>query len=183
MTVADFLCGAVLLPAIGLLASVLSRTKSAEDQAPDTSDSSSETGGPLPALQSEIEVLRALHQVRLIDPEQEGTSASRLPAGVYGFTYSPVNAAPLFREKKAQTFEVHKLPDDRVHLVGFITKEAAEASTSTEQMDLQVYPEAWEDAFTAVSIPESRIRRSQGPSRSDGNPIVLDLSADTESVQ
>jgi hypothetical protein len=183
MTVADILCGAVLLPAIGLLASVLSRTKTAEEQAPDTSDSSPETGGDRPVLESEIDVLRALHQVRLIEPALEGTAVNRLPGGVYGFTYAPLNAAPLFMDKKAQSFEVHKLPDERVHLVGFITKDAAEASTSSEQIDLRVYPEPWEDAFAAVSIPESRIRRSQGPSRSDGNAIVLDLSADTESVQ
>jgi hypothetical protein len=184
MTVADSLCCAVLLPAIGVLASVLSHPKTAEDQQPDTSDSSSSTGGgDRPLLESEVDVLRALHQVRLIDDALEGTAVTRLPGGTYGFTYSPLNASPLFREKKVHTFEVHKLPDDRVHLIGFVTEEGSQSCSSGEQMDLHVYPEPWEDAFTAVSIPESRIRRSQGPSRSDGNAIVLDLGADSESVQ
>jgi hypothetical protein len=140
-------------------------------------------GSNQPALETEVDVLRALHQVQLIDESQEGTSVTQLPGGVYGFTYSPLNSAPLFRDKKAQSFEIHKLPDDRVHLVGFVTTEAAQASVTDEQVDLRVYPDPWEDAFTIFSIPASRILRSRGPSRSDGNPVMLDIIADRETVQ
>ena len=101
MTIADVLCGAVLLPAIGVMASVLSRPKSAE-RAPDKHDASL-TGPERTALRSglkdEVEVLRAVHQVRLVDGKDEGADVAHLPAGVYGFTYSPLQANPMFRKK------------------------------------------------------------------------------------
>ena len=183
MTVADLLCGAALLPAIGVLASTLKGARSAANQEANVSDSAAEGSEGQPALDNEVEVLRSLHQVRLVDEAQEGTPVTRLPSGLYGFTYSPLQSSPLFRDKKAQSFEVHKLPDECVHLVGFVTEEAARASGADEQLDLHLYPDPFETAFTAISIPASRILRSRGPSRSDGNPIILDLVADTETVQ
>ena len=43
------------------------------------------------------ELLRTAHQVRLVSAEEEGTSLSGLPGGVYGFSYSPgLPGAPLF---------------------------------------------------------------------------------------
>jgi hypothetical protein len=176
MTIADLLCSAVFLPAIGVMASVLSRPKSAEE-APDKNDplSTGQERIPFrPGLTDEVEVLRAQHQVALVNEKDEGADVARLPGGVYGFTYSPLQATPMFRKKATQSFEVHKLADDSVHLVGFVREgEASRLSISSEELDVRLYPEPREDAFTATSIAVSRIRSSRGPSRSDGNALWL----------
>ena len=176
MTIADLLCGAVFLPAIGVMASVLGRPKSAE-QTRDQNDESS-TGrsqSPFrPGLRDEVEDLRALHQVSLVEAKDEGANVARLSGGVYGFTYSPLQATPMFRKKAKQSFEAHKLADESVHLIGFVTEgEASRISASSEELEVRLYPEAREEAFRATSIPVARIRSSRGPSRSDGNALWL----------
>jgi len=176
MTVADLICGAVFLPAIGVLASAMSRPKSAEE-APDknTSPSTNQERIPFrPDLKNEVELMRARHQVTLVDDLDEGADVARLPGGVYGFTYSPLQSTPMFRKKATQSFEVHKLSDNSVHLIGFVREgDASRLSGSSDQVELRFYPEPWEDAFTATSIPVSRIQSSRGPSRSDGNALWL----------
>ena len=176
MTIADLLCGAVFLPAIGVMASAMSRPKSAE-KAPDKNDQSltaQERIALRPGLNDEVEVMRTQHQVTLVDERDEGADVVRLPGGIYGFTYSPLQSTPMFRKKATQSFEVHKLSDDSVHLVGFVREgDASRLSVSSEQLELRFYPEPWEDAFTATSIPVSRIQSSRGPTRSDGNALWL----------
>ena len=176
MTIAGLLCGAVFLPRIGVMASVLSRPNSAEE-ALNTSDRSLTGRERTPlrqGLRDEVEEMRALHEVRLVDEKDEGADVARLPGGVYGFTYSPLHATPMFRKKATQSFEVHKLPDDSVHLIGFLTEgEASRVSVSSGHLEVRLYPEPREEAFTATSIPVSQIRSSSGPSRSDGNALLL----------
>jgi len=176
MTIADLLCGAVFLPAIGVMASVLSRPNTTENASDKNNQSPTRRQwmNPRPGLTSEVEDLRALHQVSLVDEEDEGANVARLSGGVYGFTYSPLQGCPIFRKKSTQSFEVHKLSDDSVHLVGFVTEgEASKLSTSSEELGVRLYPEPREQAFRAASIPVSRIRSSSGPARSDGNALWL----------
>ncbi len=56
------------------------------------------------------ETLRQTHKVRLVTAAEEGGGVNALPAGVYGFTYSPalVNA-PLFTTRRYRSYETHKL--------------------------------------------------------------------------
>ena len=176
MTVADLICGAVFLPAIGVLASAMSRPKSAEE-APNKNTSSSTIRDRIhcrPDLKNEVELMRARHHVTLVDDRDEGADVTRLPCGIYGFTYSPLQTTPMFRKKATQSFEVHKLSDASVHLIGFVREgDASRLSASSDRVELRLYPEPWEDAFTATSIPVSRIQSSRGPSRSDGNALWL----------
>ena len=175
MTVAELICGAVFLPAIGVLASAMSRPKSA-DKAPDENSSSTAQGRvPFPTdLKNDVEVMRADHDVTLVDERDEGADVARLPSGVYGFTYSPLQSTPIFRKKATQSFEVHKLSDGSVHLIGFVKEgDASRLSASSEPVELRFYPDPWEDAFTATGIPVSRIQSARGPSRSEGNALWL----------
>ena len=178
MTIAGLLCSAVFLPAIGVMASVLSRPKSAED-ARDRNDESLTGRGQRPfrpGLRDEVEDLRALHQVSLVDEKAESSDVAHLPGGIYGFTYSPLQATPMFRKKATQSFEVHKLADDNVHLIGFLTEaQASRVAISSEELEVRLYPEPREEAFRAASIPVSRILSSRGPFRSDGNALWLVL--------
>ena len=178
MTIADLLCGAVFLPAIGAMASVSSRPKFAENTRDDNDQSLTGRGESTfrAGLRDEVEDLRALHQVSLVDEKQEGSDVARVPGGVFGFTYSPLQATPMFRRKATQSFEVHKLADDSVHLIGFVTEaEASRVSVSSEDLEVRLYPEPREEAFRAASIPVALIRSSRGPSRSDGNALWLVL--------
>lgn len=105
------------------------------------------------------EALRREHGVRLVTSQEEGSAAQALPAGVYGFTGSPILASPLFAIRRYRNFEVHRLAAG-VHLIGFVT--AAEAaqidhSTGGPVITVTIYPDAEGDATAIVSIPYARV--------------------------
>jgi hypothetical protein len=107
------------------------------------------------------EALRVAHQVRSVSPAEEGNGVNALPGGVYGFTYSPgLPNAPLFAIRRYRTYEIHKLPGGDVFIVGFARPEVArELSTASQDMTLQIHPQAEQGFETLVTIPYSRIRR------------------------
>src|SRR5262249_15942288 len=107
------------------------------------------------------ETLRTTHKVRIVSPAEEGTGVNALPAGVYGFTYSPgLPNAPLLGERRFRSYETDKLGDGEVYIIGFADVETAAvlASSSTEQT-IQVQPEPDEKANVLVKIPYPRIRQ------------------------
>ena len=110
---------------------------------------------------SDQETLRAVHQVRLVTDAEEGTGVNALPAGVYGFTYSPgLKNAPLFAVRRYRSFEIHKLASGEVFIIGFVTRDASgqmTASGSDVVVQIQAEPEG--DAGTLVAVPYSRIRQ------------------------
>lgn len=136
------------------------------------------------AASPEIEAFRAINQVRLLDPDDEGAGVAHLPSGVYGFTFAPNQESPLFRRRIHQAFEVHKLHDGTIVLVGFVTeKERDEMSVPERYLDVTLYPEPWENSTKAVCIPRERMLRAKGPSRSDGNPLYLELGPANTTIQ
>jgi len=107
------------------------------------------------------EALRAAHQVRLVADAEEGTGVNALPGGVYGFTYSPglVNA-PIFAVRRYRSYELHKLPSGEVFVIGYAKADVVrQLSTSSDEMTLQIHPQAEAEFDTLVTIPYSRIRR------------------------
>ena len=176
MTIAGLSC-ALLLPAIGGLAYESGGAKPGDDK-----DSTDDLKGP--TLDSEVELLRSLHGVTLLDPAFEGSGVDGLPNGVFGFTWSPAKGTPLFGAKKFQNFEVHKCDDGSVHLIGYVTEEdTTRLSTMNEEVEITLYPDVWENAFKAVSIAESRIAGWKGPSRSEGNALTLQVAPNAEVIQ
>jgi hypothetical protein len=107
------------------------------------------------------ETLRLVHQVRLVTSAEEGTGVNALPHGVYGFTYSPgLPNAPLFAVRRYRSFETHKLASGDVFIIGFLTREAANALSSTlTDITIQLQPEPEGTADVLVTIPYSRIRQ------------------------
>jgi hypothetical protein len=107
------------------------------------------------------EELRAAHGVRVVAGAEEGTGVDALPAGVYGFTYSPgLPNAPLFATRRFRSYETHKRPDREVLIIAFATADTArQLASATADLNLQVHPEPGPDADTLVAIPYSRIRR------------------------
>jgi hypothetical protein len=105
------------------------------------------------------EALRAANGVRIVAGAEEGTGVNALPAGVYGFTYSPaLPNAPLFAVRRFRCYETHKLADD-IFLIGFATPDVAAQVASATQTAVVIQPEADGEATVMVSIPYSRILR------------------------
>lgn len=120
--------------------------------------------------------LREKHQVRLLQDQEDGTGLPRLPNGVYGYTYAPAIAeAPLFHQYKYQSFEVHKLGDGSVVLIGFVTAENAVKIAASEPVKLRVLPDPTEQAQTIVALPLWRIQRFKEYSARDGQGLEVEL--------
>jgi hypothetical protein len=129
------------------------------------------------AASGEREKLRAERKLRLIDDKEQGESLDRVPPGVYGFTSSPgTEGSPLFGKQTYQSFEIHKLGEDNVHLIGYMTaEEAKQFESSADMLELKLYPEPYEDATHFVSVPGARILKAKPVSREHGNflPFLL----------
>src|SRR6476661_5920719 len=87
--------------------------------------------------------LRTTHNVRVVTAAEEGTGVNVLPAGVYGFTYSPaLPNAPLFAERRFRSYETHKIADGEIYVIGFANVETAAAiASASHEQTVQIQPE------------------------------------------
>jgi hypothetical protein len=108
----------------------------------------------------EQEALRQRHQVRLVQPDEEGSGVNALPNGVFGFTYSPaLQNAPLFATRRYRSYETHKTASGEVFTIGFATPdEARKLQTAIEDVTILIQPQPDEERTAMVEIPYSRIR-------------------------
>lgn len=123
-------------------------------------------------------LLRSKRNLRAVETDEEGFALPALPAGIYGFTYSPnFEATPLFTQKRYQTFEFHKLADGAVELIGYVTGAEAERLRSGEaNVTVNLYPDAWKESNQLVSLPLARlVSTTQRPARENGCPYTLRL--------
>ena len=104
------------------------------------------------------EALRREHGVRVVDAQEEGSAAINLPPGLYGFTSSPALASPMFAAHRYRNFEVHRLSNGPA-VVGFVTSADAArlTSSSSEPVEIRLFPDAEGDASTIVAIGYERI--------------------------
>ena len=104
------------------------------------------------------DALRGTNQVRLVNEAEEGTGVNALPAGVYGFTYSPgLASAPLFAVRRYRSYEIHKLGAETV-VVGFATADdASRLEINAEEITVRIQPQPEDGRETLVQIPYSRI--------------------------
>lgn len=105
------------------------------------------------------DALRATNNVRIVSNAEEGTGANALPAGVYGFTYSPgLASAPLFAVRRYRSFEIHKLAGETL-VIGFATAEDAHGlETGSAELTVRVQPQPEDGRDTLVQIPYSRMK-------------------------
>ena len=127
------------------------------------------------------QLLRESHKLRLVSEEEEGTGVDLLPAGVYGFTYSPaLPNAPLFAMRRFRSFETHKLQNGEVLIVGFVSLEDARSlSSATADIEVRVQPEPEPATDTLVTIPYSRIRRHRQYAVRTEHGLALQMSPRT----
>ena len=126
--------------------------------------------------ETDLDQLRIKHGLRALTPGEEGTAAAKQANGVYGYTYSPAEAVPLFTQKTWHSFEVHKHSDGSTHLLGFVTAKEAETVRSGAAGEILLFPDPWEDSNELVSVPFSRaVPNKKGPSREGGNGLKVAL--------
>jgi hypothetical protein len=106
------------------------------------------------------QALRTTHEVRVVTAAEEGMGVNTLPAGVYGFTYSPaLPNAPLFAERRFRSYETHKLASGEIFVVGFADVETAAALESNNgEQTLVIQPEPDGAASVLVKVPYSRMK-------------------------
>ncbi len=128
-------------------------------------------------VQRQIELVRVRNTVTPVKTEDEGSPLEQLPDRTYGFTYSPVNeSTPLYARRTLQAFEVHKLSDGVVHLLGFLkAADAAKLAAATGELDVNLYPEPNGDSTTLVEVPLERVMRARPVLRGDGNYMPLKI--------
>lgn len=126
----------------------------------------------------ERDALRAKHQVRLTTLEEEGYDLPRLPDGIYGFTTTLGRRdAPLFRRPITQSYEVHKLLDGTVMLVGYVSAEDAhKLATSKEVVNIRLFPDRQDNASELVNLPEHRVVHYKEHSQRSGEGLQLDIT-------
>src|SRR4051812_45273985 len=108
----------------------------------------------------EQEALRQRHQVRLVEPDEEGSGVNALPTGVFGFTYSPaLPNAPLFATRRYRSYETHKVASGEVFIIGFASADdAGRLPSAQEDLTIRIQPQPEEGRQTLVEIAYSRIR-------------------------
>jgi hypothetical protein len=131
---------------------------------------------PLPQeVTQELERIRSAHRLRALTETESGSGVNRLPNGVFGFTYSPVEENfPLFHDRDLRSFEGQKLEDGSILLVGFLTPED---EASFEKMGagptIHLFPEPKGNAVRLVRVPLTRIARHVENSVRKGTGLEL----------
>ncbi len=115
--------------------------------------------------------------LKVVKGEHEGSALDRQPTGIYGFTYAPFNACPMFANQTYQVFEVHKRADGSKWVVMCVTPEdEALLLSDQEPIEVTFYPEPWEKATRLVAVDSARIIKTKPASRTDGNYIRATLA-------
>ena len=122
--------------------------------------------------------LRRSHRVRLVTEAEEGTSLGALPAGVYGFSYSPgLPNTPLFAVRRYRSYEIHKLAAGEVLVIGFADAETAQAIASGQEGTIRVQPVPTGDLDRLVQIPYARIRQHRQYAAPNQDGFLVTLAA------
>jgi hypothetical protein len=129
--------------------------------------------------EKEREALRASRGLRPLTDAEEGSGRSRLPGGVFGFTYTPIlGDFPLFGTARYHTFEVHILADGSVWFVGFVPPETADQiEAGREPAKLSLFSDPSAETPYMISIPMSRIARLKEYSTREKGALEMEVRA------
>lgn len=132
-----------------------------------------------PEVQRAFQELRSSHRLRALTDAEDGSGITRLPGGVFGFTYSPVETNfPLFNDRDLRSFETHKLADGSVHLVGFLTGDEAKTfEQARAETTIHLFPEPKGEATVLVRVPLARVLRHAENSARRGTGLELLVGA------
>ena len=119
---------------------------------------------------------RAKNEVTLIPVNLEGELISHLTANYFGFTYSPAeHETGLFAKPSYLGYEVHRLKDGDVMILGYASADAAKKIGAGEGGDVNIYPVETSESNTFVQVRRSKIHRSKALDRGNFNRLSLIL--------
>jgi hypothetical protein len=180
MTITEVFGSGFLLAAISAIGFAFAESKSTTEVAEENEPADVDNQASQDAING-LAALRLINQVKLLEEQDEGLSILEASPGVYGYTCSPLQASPVFSKRIFESFEVHKCPDSIVHLIGFVTPDDAKRLRDSDRVvDVIMFPEAWDESTEAVSIAQSRLVRSKGPSREHGNYVNLTVEPSSD---
>ena len=122
----------------------------------------------------DVERLRAERSLRGVESKEDGFDIQHLPNGIFGFTYSAgQKEMPVFGKKPVRCFEIHKLADGAVHIIGFVKPETmARIEAHKEAVEAMIYPDTFQDSTVLVSIDLEKMQPAKKAlTREDGNPF------------
>ena len=120
------------------------------------------------------DALRTSRSLRPLTREEEGTDVFELPNGVFGYTYSPAQKEmPIYAKQPHNSFEVHRLKDGAVHMIGYVTPEIeSKIEAKAAGVETVLYPAVYEKSTQLVSIDVINMQPAKKAiSREDGNPL------------
>ena len=122
----------------------------------------------------ELERMRSERSLRPLNKNEEGSDLYKLPGGIFGFTNAPgLKEVPVYSRQAYLSFEVQKLKDGKIHLVGFVTPdEMAKVSIGKESAQIAIYPGPWKEASVLISVADEKLQPAKkAVAREDGNPF------------
>lgn len=126
--------------------------------------------------QSEIEQLRSSNRVVPVSTEDEGRSWSKISNSVYGFSYTPGSSdGGLFQKQPRQSFEMHKLADGSLLIVGYTTADFAAKLKLSGAQEVHLFPELRDDFTVLVTVPHARVATAKALDRDNYNQLQLSL--------
>ena len=131
-----------------------------------------------PEVLSELDRRREQHGLRMVTEDESGTGHGQLPAGVYGFTYSPCeDNFPLFNRRDVRVYESHKRKDGTVVLLGFLSSSEKETFDKAEATaTLHLFAEPKGEATQLVEIPLRRVLKHVEGSQRKGTGLEIQVS-------
>lgn len=130
------------------------------------------------STEQQYESVRSRNQVRPLTEAEDGRAIDDVPLGIYAYAYAPgSDATPLYAKPRHLAFEMHKLADGAVRLLGFLEADLAkkvEAGTEDVLIRLGAAPTAEKPVL--VEIPSERIFRVKEHSNRDGSGLVIELA-------
>jgi hypothetical protein len=129
---------------------------------------------PAAGAASDLEQLRSERGLRALTKTEEGSDIYRLPNGVFGFSYAPgLKEVPVYSKQHYHGFEIHRLSNGEVHLIGFVTpEEKAQMAAATLAVQVMIFPEHWKESTELVSVADTCLQPAKkSVSRQDGNPF------------
>ncbi len=126
--------------------------------------------------QNSVEQLRATNRVVPVSREDEGRGWAKISNGVYGFSYTPASSdGGLFLKQPRQSYEMHKLADGSLQILGYTTAEYAQKLDLKGAQDIELYPESRAEYTHLVVVPHARIVSSKALDRDDFNKLKAGL--------
>jgi hypothetical protein len=139
---------------------------------------------PIPSVQGptaddafERAALRSKHDVRGLADSEDGVGVHRQVGGVFGFTYAVGRPdMPLFVQRRSRSYEVHKLVDGTVLIVGYLTPdEAMKLEGPGERCSMHLFPDPTESASRLVGVPVDRVIKYKEYSERTGRGLELEI--------